>query len=92
MLTHPQPLSTILHKAGFVTLKDFMQAISLRIWENEHILRAWDMLEGMRGDYEFEEYHEAAAAAAVEKSVEVRKSGGVAADIHSDISKGGIRK
>ncbi|KAB8298632.1 hypothetical protein EYC80_000811 [Monilinia laxa] len=91
MFTHPQPLSMILHKAGFATLKDFMQAAGLRIYENEHILRAWDMLEGMRGDYEFEE-HDEAAVAVVEKSVEAWKSGGVAAGTDSDITKGEIKK
>ncbi|KAA8569852.1 hypothetical protein EYC84_002195 [Monilinia fructicola] len=84
----PQTLSAILHKAGFANLKHFMEASGLRIYENEHILRAWDMLEGMRGDY-----GENSEVAAVEKSVEeIQNSGGTAADLHSNIAEGDTRK
>ncbi|QSZ32462.1 hypothetical protein DSL72_002036 [Monilinia vaccinii-corymbosi] len=54
----PHSISRIFHKTGSTSMKHFMQAQGLRVDENEHIVRAWDTLEGMREDYENENCEE----------------------------------
>lgn len=56
-------------------MTDLIDAQGLRVYENEHILRAWDMVEGMREDFGGDQvYHEESANDESRKEVDVKEN------------------